>query len=140
MNRLLYLTVILFYLVTNKSFVLGINKPANNSTCQTDEDCAVKDVGNCCGYYPKCVNKEFEPDRDAVKQWCKELEMVSICGFPSIDSCICDGGVCKAGIPLFVLMKIYFHDSSFDNGELTSPVTQYQLHCVWYTWVYGTGR
>lgn len=90
-----YLNAIVFYAMTNNSFVLGIEKPVNDYTCQTAEDCAVKDVGNCCGYYPECVNKDFEPDLDAVKQWCGDSEMMSICGFAEIDSCVCVEGFCK---------------------------------------------
>ena len=94
MNRL-YLTAALFYLMANNDIVHGVIKPVNDYTCQTDEDCAIKDVGNCCGYYPKCVNKDFEPDIDGLRQWCKENGMVSVCGWPEIDSCVCEEGCCK---------------------------------------------
>ncbi len=40
--------------------------------CETDSDCAVKNVGNCCGYYPACVNKFFVPDLEAVQKECQE--------------------------------------------------------------------
>ena len=97
MNRLCLNAVLLYFMITN-CFVLSIDEPVNDYTCQTDEDCAEKNVGNCCGYYPKCVNKDFEPDLDAVEQWCRESYMVSICGWPVIDACVCEEGFCKEGI------------------------------------------
>ncbi|HKP57230.1 MAG TPA: hypothetical protein VJV78_10935 [Polyangiales bacterium] len=27
-------------------------------SCETDADCTVENVGNCCGHFPRCVNKE----------------------------------------------------------------------------------
>ncbi|MEO1480885.1 MAG: hypothetical protein AAFU77_02185 [Myxococcota bacterium] len=67
---------------------------AADVNCQTHADCAVKNVGNCCGYFPRCVNAEFEPDPAAVKRHCEEKGMVSTCGFVEIASCRCTAGRC----------------------------------------------
>ena len=63
-------------------------------SCKTDSDCVIKNVGNCCGYYPKCVNKAFEPNPEAVQESCREKGLVSVCGFPEISSCECINSVC----------------------------------------------
>ncbi len=39
-------------------------------SCKTDADCTVKDVGNCCGYYPACVNVNARTDPKAVQAQC----------------------------------------------------------------------
>jgi hypothetical protein len=51
--------------------------------CAQHSDCVIKDVRNCCGYYPRCANKDaqFEPPR------CEGVG--SVCGFPVIDRCEC---------------------------------------------------
>ena len=33
-----------------------------DSTCRSDADCTVKNVGNCCGEFPACVNVQ-QPHR-----------------------------------------------------------------------------
>ena len=65
-------------------------------SCKTDADCAVKDVGNCCGYYPACVNKDSPTDPAGVRAQCQSKGMVGVCGFPSITSCQCRSGQCTA--------------------------------------------
>ena len=64
--------------------------------CRTDADCAVKDVGNCCGYYPACVNKDSPTFPDKVKAACSAEGISSICGFPEIGGCQCVEGRCAA--------------------------------------------
>jgi hypothetical protein len=65
-------------------------------SCEQDSDCVVMNIGNCCGYYPACLNKTSTPDPS------KSCESggSSICGFPSIEKCVCDlnldGGRCQA--------------------------------------------
>ena len=66
-------------------------------SCTTDADCAVKDVGNCCGYYPACVNVDSPTFPERVKAQCAKEGMSSICGFPTIESCVCKAGRCEAG-------------------------------------------
>lgn len=64
-------------------------------SCKTDADCSIKDVGNCCGSYPACVNKDSATDPAGVMAQCKADGMSSVCGFPSISSCQCVQGRCS---------------------------------------------
>lgn len=64
--------------------------------CQVDSDCAVVDVGNCCGSYPMCVRAGSQADPAAVRAECEKNDMAGICGFPVIDACVCDTGRCQA--------------------------------------------
>lgn len=66
-------------------------------SCDQDSDCVVMNVGNCCGYYPACLRKSSTPDPS---KSCEEGGS-SVCGFPSIESCVCTkleggGGLCQA--------------------------------------------
>lgn len=63
-------------------------------SCGSGEDCIIKDVGNCCGVYPRCVNKDAMTYPNLVKQFCAEEQLVSVCGFQSISSCACVSGAC----------------------------------------------
>lgn len=67
-------------------------------SCRTDADCAIKDVGSCCGYNPRCVNKDSQTFPEQVQAKCANDGRVGICGFPSISGCECVAGKC-AGIP-----------------------------------------
>lgn len=70
--------------------------PANPSrSCRSDADCAVKDVGNCCGYYPMCVNKDAVTDPAAVRAACASEGMAAVCGFREVQGCTCKAGVCE---------------------------------------------
>jgi hypothetical protein len=64
-------------------------------SCRTDADCAVKDVGSCCGYRPACVNTASPTFPDQVKAKCAQDGRVGICGFPSITGCKCTAGQCE---------------------------------------------
>lgn len=66
-------------------------------SCATDADCAVKDVGNCCGYYPACVNVDSPTFPDQVKAECARSGTMSVCGFPAIEGCQCVDNRCQAG-------------------------------------------
>ena len=71
--------------------------PSNpDRSCKTDADCVVKDVGNCCGYYPMCVNLNAKTDPEAVRDACAKRGVASVCGFPAISSCSCVKGQCAA--------------------------------------------
>ena len=63
--------------------------------CTTDADCAVKNVGNCCGMYPACVNKDSPTDPAAVQAQCAKEGRMSACGFRQIDACSCKQGQCE---------------------------------------------
>lgn len=65
-------------------------------TCQADEDCVVKNIGNCCGYYPQCVNKDSNPDPSFVQTKCSEEKVSSICGYPDITECVCSLNTCES--------------------------------------------
>jgi hypothetical protein len=65
-------------------------------SCRVDADCAVKDVGNCCGYYPACVNRDSPTFPEQVRERCEADGMSSICGFPVIERCTCSAGRCEA--------------------------------------------
>ena len=80
---------------------IGTPEPASGDvvvdrSCKTDADCTVKDVGNCCGYYPACVNVDSPTDPQGVKARCSKEGMMGVCGFPAIDSCSCVKGECAA--------------------------------------------
>ena len=82
-----------------------LGKPALvDRSCKTDADCVVKDVGNCCGYYPACVNKDSPTDPAAVKAQCAASGMASVCGFAEVTACTCNAGKCEAdggrGVPV----------------------------------------
>ena len=67
-----------------------------NYECSVPADCAVKDVGNCCGYYPACVNKDSPTFPEQVKAQCKKEGISSVCGFQDIAGCDCIEGRCTA--------------------------------------------
>jgi hypothetical protein len=58
-------------------------------TCKVDSDCMVKDVGNCCGYFPACVNRNSPTDPAAVRAQCAKSGIASVCGFNEITACRC---------------------------------------------------
>ena len=65
-------------------------------TCKVDADCAVKGVGNCCGRYPACVNRESPTFPDRVKAECAKKGEMGICGFRDISGCSCVEGRCAS--------------------------------------------
>jgi hypothetical protein len=66
------------------------------TACAVDADCTVKNVGNCCGYYPQCVNVAHQPDPAGVQAACEREGRSSVCGFPEISGCRCEAGRCVA--------------------------------------------
>ncbi|TYT23126.1 hypothetical protein FZO89_17970 [Luteimonas viscosa] len=67
-----------------------------DASCRIAGDCAVKNVGNCCGYFPACVNKDSPIDPDAVRAQCERSGMSSVCGWKDIQACDCVQGRCQA--------------------------------------------
>lgn len=65
-------------------------------SCSTNADCTVKDVRNCCGAMPACVNVNARIDPTKVQEDCKRGGMMSVCGFPAIEGCKCNRGRCIA--------------------------------------------
>ena len=72
---------------------IAANGPVDQS-CRTGADCAIKNVGNCCGMFMACVNKDAKTFPDQVQARCTAQGRVSICGMPSISSCECVSGKC----------------------------------------------
>lgn len=66
-----------------------------NLACERDSDCAVKDIGNCCGSYLACVNADSPTDPAAVTRECADKELAGICGYPDISACACVQGQCR---------------------------------------------
>lgn len=64
-------------------------------SCRTDADCAIKNVGNCCGYYPACVNIDSPTFPEAVMAQCAAEDRMAVCGFPDIAGCQCVEGRCQ---------------------------------------------
>ncbi|KAL7573637.1 hypothetical protein ACA910_008767 [Epithemia clementina (nom. ined.)] len=67
-------------------------------SCVEDYECAIKDVGDCCGGNKRCVSSNFVPD---YSKRCQDLLQVSVCGhveYFEVDHCICYDGEC-AGYP-----------------------------------------
>jgi hypothetical protein len=70
--------------------------PSNlDRSCRTDSDCEVKDVGNCCGAYPMCVNKDASTNPAAVRAQCAKDGIASVCGFREVAGCTCKQGRCE---------------------------------------------
>lgn len=67
-----------------------------DTSCKSDKDCTVKNVGNCCGEYPACVNVNSPTDPAGVQAQCAKQGMASICGFPVISGCVCNAGKCES--------------------------------------------
>ena len=68
---------------------------AVDRSCTTDADCTVKNVGNCCGYYPACVNVDSPTDPEGVQAQCAADGRMGVCGFPEISGCQCVQGTCQ---------------------------------------------
>lgn len=69
------------------------------TTCKNNADCAVKNVGNCCGAMPACVNKDSPTDPAAVQAQCNAKGMVGVCGFQEVTACQCRSGQCVSAGP-----------------------------------------
>ncbi len=71
-------------------------------SCSRNEECAIKNVGNCCGEYPACVNADSPTFPEQVKADCAKKGMMGVCGFPVLQGCQCIEGRCesiKAAMP-----------------------------------------
>ncbi|WP_454829524.1 hypothetical protein [Pseudoxanthomonas wuyuanensis] len=64
-------------------------------SCRSNADCAVKDVGNCCGSMPACVNRDSPTNPQAVQAQCSARGLVGVCGFREISACQCVSGRCE---------------------------------------------
>lgn len=71
------------------------NPLSPDRSCRTSADCVVKNVGNCCGAMPACVNRGAATDPVAVKAQCERDGRSSICGFKDVQACECVQGTCQ---------------------------------------------
>jgi hypothetical protein len=62
--------------------------------CRSSADCAIKDVGSCCGIQPRCVNKDSPTHPEAVKARCAREGRVSTCAMMVATACDCVAGKC----------------------------------------------
>ena len=62
--------------------------------CHVDSDCAIKDVGSCCGAKPACVNKDSPADPAGVRAQCAKEHLISSCAIRSITQCGCEQHHC----------------------------------------------
>lgn len=69
---------------------------APDRSCRLASDCTVRNVGNCCGYAPACVNKDAQVDPEAVRAQCAREGLSSVCGWQDIQACDCVQGQCSA--------------------------------------------
>lgn len=76
----------------------GQDKPEIVRSCDDDCQCERKNIGNCCGSYPSCVRRDFEPDLEGMSAWCLSSQNYSVCGF-STGPCKCQAGECVDGSP-----------------------------------------
>ncbi|MFC6840049.1 hypothetical protein ACFQGW_09610 [Xanthomonas theicola] len=67
-----------------------------DGSCRSDADCAVKNVGNCCGAMPACVNRDSPTDPQGVLAQCQASGRMSVCGARAIAGCQCVAGQCSA--------------------------------------------
>lgn len=71
------------------------NPPTIDRSCRTSADCVVKNVGNCCGAMPACVNTNARTDPAAVQAQCAREGISSVCGFKDVTACTCVAGTCQ---------------------------------------------
>jgi hypothetical protein len=79
--------------------------PEPDRSCQVDADCTVKNVGNCCGYFPACVNRNAQTFPEQVKAACEREGRSSICGFQEISACQCVEQRCQPAAPTDALLR-----------------------------------
>jgi len=65
-----------------------------DQSCRTNADCAVKNVGSCCGAMPACVNRNSRTDPAAVQAQCAKDGRVSACMTNPVTACTCANGRC----------------------------------------------
>ncbi|MFC3129397.1 hypothetical protein [Coralloluteibacterium stylophorae] len=68
---------------------------AVDTSCTTDADCTVKNVGNCCGEFPSCVNVDSPTFPEQVQAACGSQGRMSVCGFREVAGCSCVDGRCS---------------------------------------------
>lgn len=76
-------------------------------TCTSNDQCTLKNVGNCCGEYPACVNVDSPTFPEQVKSECARNGVSGVCGFPVLEGCQCVQGRCEGikGVPSATSIK-----------------------------------
>ncbi len=104
---LVILTVIFsFYVYFSRIKNIGSNKSYStlkeyreglNYSCNFNFECKIKDIHDCCGYYPECVNSNAKVDPDFVDRICgKEVRLCPLGVFTSdTTSCKCINKKCQ---------------------------------------------
>ena len=93
--------IIVYFLVLVSLIIFASATPLDdyyNSidySCTLDVDCVVKDVGNCCGANPVCVNSGAIVDPDHVNQICTDNSLSSTCSIDVVVGCACVNNVCE---------------------------------------------
>jgi len=96
-NRVIFLlTALLFISMDSIANPFDDYKKSIDYSCNVDADCTVKDVGNCCGKYPECVNSNAKVSRETVNAACREGQLTSVCGFADVKACECVQNRCAA--------------------------------------------
>lgn len=94
----IYFLIVLIFITgcSGKGFdLLDEYRESIDYSCTQDSDCVVKDVHNCCGYQPACVNSDAQVDPDYVREVCKKYSLSSGCGFDEITGCKCVNNTCE---------------------------------------------
>jgi hypothetical protein len=63
-------------------------------SCKTDMDCAIKNVGSCCGQMPACLSKAAKANPGWVRATCDKEGLTGVCGFKPVVGCQCRQGTC----------------------------------------------
>jgi hypothetical protein len=62
-----------------------------HNVCRTADDCSIENVGNCCGYYPRCVSQDNPTPRPDCSGG-----VAGVCGWPEITHCECVENTCRS--------------------------------------------
>jgi hypothetical protein len=87
----------LFFIMIAPAYAENIIVPPfeqMDRSCVTAADCAVKNVGSCCGIDPQCVNVEQLVDPEGVAMHCTDSHLMGICAFTPLSGCTCVEGQC----------------------------------------------
>jgi hypothetical protein len=83
-------------------------------SCASDSDCMVRDVGNCCHFFPMCANAAVE-----LPLPCPE-DQFGVCGFYTVDSCRCGSlGGCMS-----YQGDVLIHGAAFDEAPSALSVEE----------------
>lgn len=64
--------------------------------CSVDTDCAIMNIGNCCGREPACLAKFAKPNPAWVQKQCEKHGLAGVCGFTPVMGCQCKSGRCAS--------------------------------------------